>query len=495
MPDTAVRRETRTIHPGRLFIGGDWVDALDGRTLPNINPADGSENTSVAAAAPQDVDRAVASARAAFDTGPWPRMSAHDRARVLVRAAGLIERDAKEIAFLETIDMGKPINVSSGIDVPFVVQAYEYFGGLGAHLAGATRSTGTENFAYTLREPVGVVGAITPFNFPLILSTSKLAPALAAGNTIVHKPAEPTPLTALKIAALLAEAGLPDGVLNVVTGPGAALGQRLVANPGVDKIAFTGSTAVGQSIIRAAAETLKKVTMELGGKSANIIFADAYLDQAVEDAFWAGFFNTGQYCMAGTRLLVQRPVYDEVTDRLAAQAESVTPGDPLSTATYFGPIAHEVQYRKVVEYVEIGCAEGARLRAGGTAYKSPEQPNGLYYRPTIFTDADNSMRIAQEEIFGPVLTVIPFDTEEEAIAIANGTQYGLAAGVHTADAKRAHRVTRALQAGTCWVNTYSQFDPMMPLGGYKYSGYGREFGPESMENYTQVKSVWVDQRA
>jgi aldehyde dehydrogenase (NAD+) len=478
-----------------LFIGGDWVDALDGRTLPNINPADGSETTTVAVAASADMDRAVACARTAFDGGPWPRMSAHDRARVLVRAASLIERDAQEIAFLETVDMGKPISASSRFDVPFVVRAYEYFGGLGAHLDGATRSTGTENFAYTLREPVGVVGAITPFNFPLILSTSKLAPALAAGNTIVHKPAEPTPLTALKIAALLAEAGLPDGVLNVVTGAGAEIGQRLVANPGVDKIAFTGSTAVGQSIIRAAAETLKKVTMELGGKSANIIFADAYLDRAVEDAFWAGFFNTGQYCMAGTRLLVQRPVYDEVTDRLTAHADSVTPGDPLDPTTDFGPIAHEIQYRKVVEYVEIGRAEGARLCTGGTAYESSGQPKGLYYRPTIFADADNSMRVAQEEIFGPVLTVIPFDTEEDAVAIANGTKYGLAAGVHTSDAKRAHRVVRALQAGTCWVNTYSQFDPMMPMGGYKYSGYGREFGPEGMENYTQTKSVWVDQRA
>jgi aldehyde dehydrogenase (NAD+) len=240
---------------------------------------------------------------------------------------------------------------------------------------------------------------------------------------------------------------------------------------------------------------LKKVTMELGGKSANIIFADAYLDRAVEDTFWAAFFNTGQYCMAGARLLVQRPVYDEVTDRLTKYAESVTPGDPLNPATYLGPIAHKIQYRKVVEYVEIGRAEGARLRTGGTAYESPTQPNGLYYRPTIFTDADNSMRIAQEEIFGPVLTVIPFDTEEDAVAIANGTRYGLAAGVHTSDAKRAHRVVRALQAGTCWVNTYSQFDPMMPMGGYKYSGYGREFGPESMENYTQTKSVWIDQRA
>ncbi|MFC1401753.1 MULTISPECIES: aldehyde dehydrogenase [Streptacidiphilus] len=494
MSITEARPHLRTVRPGQLFIDGAWADAAEGRTIPNLNPADGTVTTQVAAADPADMQRAVRSARRAFDEGPWPRMSAHERGRVLLRAAELIERDAQEIAFLETIDMGKPISVSSGIDLPFVTQAYRYFGGLAAHLDGATRSTGTPTFAYTLHEPVGVVGAITPFNFPLILSTSKLAPALAAGNTVVHKPAEPTPLTALKMAALLAEAGLPEGVLNVVTGPGPELGQTLVDDPGVDKIAFTGSTAVGQSIIRAAAATLKKVTMELGGKSANILFADADLDRAVDDAFWAAFFNTGQYCMAGTRLLVQRSVLAEVTERLVAQAEAVTPADPLLDTTWFGPIAHQAQYDKVVEYVGIGQAEGARLATGGTAFHNPDQPDGLYWRPTIFTDATPDMRISQEEIFGPVLTVLPFDTEQEAVALANSTKYGLAAGVHTRDAKRAHRVAGALAAGTCWVNTYSQFDPRMPMGGYKHSGYGREFGPESMHNYTQVKSVWMDLR-
>ena len=483
-----------TVEPGRLFIAGAWTDARDGRTQDTVNPADGSRTTTVAHASVQDLDAAVDAARRAFDEGPWPRMSVHDRAKVLIRTAELIERDAQEIGYLETVDMGKPISFSVGHDVPIAAQMYRYFAGLGTQLGGATRPTATPTFSYTLREPVGVVAAITPFNFPLLLSCSKLAPALAAGNTVVHKPAETTPLSALKIAALLAEAGLPEGVLNVVTGPGAELGQAMVAHPKVDKVTFTGSTAIGQSIVRSAADTLKKVTLELGGKSANIVFADAYLDQAVEDAFWAGFFNAGQVCVAGSRLLVQRAVYEEVAGRLAERAAGVVPGDPLDPATYFGPLGHEGQYRKVGEYVEVGVAEGARLAAGGTAYHSEQQPKGLYYRPTVFTDADNSMRIAQEEIFGPVLTVIPFDTEEDAVALANGTPYGLASGVHTRDVKRAHRVAKALKAGTCWVNTYTQFDSAMPMGGYKSSGYGRELGPETMESYTQTKSVWIDQR-
>ncbi|WP_042393301.1 aldehyde dehydrogenase family protein [Streptacidiphilus carbonis] len=483
------------VGPGRLFIAGSWTDARDGRTQATVNPADGSRTTDVAAASVQDLDAAVEAARRAFDEGPWPRMSVHDRAKVLIRAAELIERDAQEIGYLETVDMGKPISFSVGHDVPIAAQMYRYFGGLAtSELGGATRPTATPTFSYTLREPVGVVGAITPFNFPLLLSCSKLAPALAAGNTVVHKPAETTPLSALKIAALLAEAGLPEGVLNVVTGPGTELGRALVAHPKVDKVTFTGSTAIGQSIVRSAADTLKKVTLELGGKSANIVFADAYLDQAVEDAFWAGFFNSGQVCVAGSRLLVQRPVYDEVAGRIAERAAGVVPGDPLDPGTYFGPLGHEGQFRKVAEYVEVGLADGAELAAGGSAYHSEQQPKGLYYRPTVFTGADNTMRIAQEEIFGPVLTVIPFDTEEEAVALANGTPYGLASGVHTRDVKRAHRMARALKAGTCWVNTYTQFDSSMPMGGYKSSGYGRELGPETMESYTQTKSVWIDQR-
>jgi len=480
-----------TMAPGRLFIGGAWRDAADGATRPTISPVDGSATAPIAHGTPSDVDAAVLAARRAFDSGPWSTAGGHERARILLKVADLIERDAEEIAYRETVDMGKPIMFARQ-EVPFVAMAYRYFAGLATQLSGATRPTATPTFTYTLREPVGVVGAITPFNFPLVLATTKLAPALAAGNTVVHKPSEATPLSALKIAELFAEAGLPDGVLNVITGPGAQLGQALSAHPAVDKISFTGSTAVGREIIRTSADTLKKVTMELGGKSANIVFADAYLDEAVQQAFFGIFYNKGEICTAGSRLLVQRSVYDDVVGKLVEQASATLPGNPLDPQTLFGPLAHRAQFEKVTQYTAIGRAEGAELLTGGEAYHPEGLDGGLYFRPTVFGHVDNGMRIAQEEIFGPVLSVIPFDTEEDAVALANGTPYGLASGVHTADVKRAHRVARALKAGTCWINTYNLFDPAVPFGGYKASGFGREFGPEALESYTQTKSVWTD---
>ena len=474
-----------------LFIGGRWTTAADGAVYSTVNPADGTVTTQVADGSAAEIDAAVRAARRAFDAGPWPRMSGHERARILLAAADLIERDAEELAYLDTIDMGKPI-AHSRLEAAFTPSTYRYYAGLAGEISGGTHDSMGTAFAYTLREPLGVIGAITPFNAPLVLSSTKIAPALAAGNTVVHKPSETTPLSALKIAALFAEAGLPDGVLNVVTGTGPGPGQALVAHPGVDKIAFTGSTAVGRQIIRASADTLKKVTVELGGKSANIIFADAYLEDAIEHAFGAIFYNAGQVCIAGSRLLVQRPVHDQVLDELVRRAEAAVPSDPTDPATAIGPLAHQGQFDKVSGYVAIGQQEGAELVVGGRAHHPQGPDSGLYYLPTIFSRARNDMRIAQEEIFGPVLTVIPFDTEEEAVAIANDTAYGLASAVHTSDMRRAHKVAAAMNAGTCFINTYHQWDPGISFGGRKDSGYGREFGPEIMNTYTELKSVWVD---
>ncbi|MFI8088855.1 aldehyde dehydrogenase family protein [Streptomyces sp. NPDC086080] len=479
-------------HPGTLYIGGKWTPARDGDTSPDVSPVDGRHLVPVAQAGAADVESAVAAARRAYEDGPWGRLPDHERARLLTRVGELIERDNDEIALLETVDMGKPFAFSSTVDVPMAARLMHYYAGLCTQVDGATRNPAGGMFAYTRREPLGVVAAITPFNFPLLLSMTKIGPALAAGNTVVHKPSPATPLTALKIAELFEEAGVPDGVLNVITGPGVALGEALVEHPGIDKIAFTGSTSVGQGIIRKAAATLKKVTMELGGKSANIVFADADLDAAEELAFFGIFYNKGEICTAGSRLLLHRSVHDEMVERLVARAEALTPGDPREESTLFGPLAHRGQFDKVSSYVELGQKEGAELRVGGGPF-TPEglSGEGLYFLPTIFTGVDNGMRIAQEEIFGPVLGVIPFDTEDEAVRIANDSAYGLAAGVHTEDLRRAHRVAERINAGTVWVNCYDQYDPAVPYGGYRASGFGRECGPESLESYTQTKSVWI----
>ncbi|MGW2701881.1 aldehyde dehydrogenase family protein [Streptomyces sp. NPDC001340] len=479
-------------HPGTLFIDGTWTPARDGETEPNVSPVDGREIVPVAQAGAEDVEAAVKAARTAYDEGPWGRLPDHERARLLTRAGELIERDNDEIALLETVDMGKPFAFSSTVDVPMAARLMHYYAGLCTQVDGATRAPAGGQLAYTRREPLGVVAAITPFNFPLLLSMTKIGPALAAGNTVVHKPSPATPLTALKIAELFEEAGFPDGVLNVITGPGVALGEALVEHPGIDKIAFTGSTTVGQGIIRKAAGTLKRVTMELGGKSANIVFEDADLDAAEELAFFGIFYNKGEICTAGSRLLLHRSIHDGMVDRLVTRAAALKPGDPREEDTLFGPLAHRGQFEKVSSYVELGQKEGAELRVGGGPF-TPEGASGagLYFLPTIFTGVDNGMRIAQEEIFGPVLSVIPFDTEEEAVRIANDSAYGLAAGVHTNDLRRAHRVAARIKAGTVWVNCYNLYDPAVPYGGYLASGFGRECGPESLESYTQTKSVWI----
>jgi acyl-CoA reductase-like NAD-dependent aldehyde dehydrogenase len=475
---------TNEVFKGSLYIDAAWHDSASGARRDVINPATGRLITTVAEAGPEDVDAAVAAARRAFDSGPWPGLSGRERGDVLLRAAALLDRHREELARLESVDTGKPIAFARMVDLGDTIDHFTYYGGLASAIQGATRSIRRPGFAYTRREPIGVVGAITPFNFPLILSTSKIAPALAAGNTIVHKPAEDTPLTALRIAELLTEAGLPEGVLNVVTG-GAAAGRALAEHPGVDKIAFTGSTRIGRAIAAAAAATVKQTTLELGGKSAHLIFEDADLGPAVEAAVGGFVFNTGQFCMGGTRLLVHRSLYDAVLGALAEAATHVPVGDPMEEGTVVGPMAGPHQLENVERYIALGegrvVAGGRRLDIGG----------GYYYAPTVLADVANDARVVQEEIFGPVLTVQPFDTEDEAVALANSTVFGLAAGLHTRDVARAHRVAARLRAGIVWVNSWAVLDSALPFGGYGQSGHGREHGPEALDEYLQTKSVFI----
>jgi acyl-CoA reductase-like NAD-dependent aldehyde dehydrogenase len=472
------------VPPGRLFIGGDWRDAAGGGRRDVVDPASGAVITTVAEGGAADVDAAVAAARRAFDEGPWPRMSGRERGDVLLKLAGVLQAHREELAQLESLDTGKPIFFARMVDLGDTIDQYTYYGGLASTVQGATRSIRRPGFAYTRREPLGVVGAISPFNFPLILSSSKIAPALAAGNTVVHKPAEDTPLTALRLAELFTEAGLPPGVLNVVTG-GAEAGAALVRHPGVDKIGFTGSTATGRAVAAAAADAVKPTTLELGGKSAQIIFEDSDLGRAIECAVNGFVFNTGQFCMGGTRLLVHRTHYDTVLGALAEAATHVPVGDPRQETTIVGPMAGRKQLENVERYVGLG--EG-RVVAGG---KRLDLGGGYFYAPTVLADVANDARVVQEEIFGPVLTVQVFDTEDEAVALANSTPFGLAAALHTNDVARAHRVAAKLRAGIVWVNSYAVLDASLPFGGVGQSGYGRENGPEGLDAYLQTKSVFI----
>jgi acyl-CoA reductase-like NAD-dependent aldehyde dehydrogenase len=473
-----------TVPTGKLFIDGGWRDSAGGATRDIIDPANGKVITTVAEGGAADVDAAVAAARRAFDEGPWPRMSGRERGDVLLKLAGVLQAHREELAQLESLDTGKPIFFARMVDLGDAIDQYTYFGGLASTVQGATRSIRRPGFAYTVKEPLGVVGAISPFNFPLILSSTKIAPALAAGNTVVHKPAEDTPLTALRLAELFAEAGLPPGVLNVVTG-GAEAGAALVRHPGVDKIGFTGSTATGRAVAAAAAEAVKPTTMELGGKSAQIIFEDCDLGRAIESAVNGFVFNTGQFCMGGTRLLVHRTHYDTVLGALAEAATHVPVGDPREETTIVGPMAGLKHLENVERYVGLG--EG-RVVAGG---KRLDIDGGYYYAPTVLADVANDSRVVQEEIFGPVLTVQTFETEEEAVTLANSTPYGLAAALHTNDLARAHRVAAKLRAGIVWVNSYAVLDASLPFGGVGQSGYGRENGPEALDAYLQTKSVFI----
>jgi aldehyde dehydrogenase (NAD+) len=474
----------------RLFINGAWVDAESGRRFETHHPATGQALAEVAEAGEADIDRAVTAARAALD-GPWSKMDAADRGALLWQLSDAIQAHAPELAKLEALDTGKPLREAQ-IDIREVVDSFRYYAGWTTKLQGDTLPVRGNVFNYTLREPVGVVGAIIPWNFPMLMAGWKVAPALACANTVILKPAEQTPLTALELAALAAEVGLPPGVLNVVTGFGETAGGALVRHPGVDKIAFTGSTAVGKIIMREAAETLKKVSLELGGKSPNIVFADADIDAAARGAFSAIFYNAGQTCTAGSRLLVQRSKKDELLGKLVERAKKMQPGDPLDAKTRMGPLISEEQLDRVVSYIEKGVSEGAKLVAGGKRAQYLGSEQGWWLEPTIFDDVLPGHTIAQEEIFGPVLATLTFEDEEEAVTIANHTIYGLAAAIWTNDLKRAHRLARRIHAGTVWVNTYHPLDSASPFGGYKQSGYGRELGSYALDLYTQIKSVWID---
>jgi acyl-CoA reductase-like NAD-dependent aldehyde dehydrogenase len=479
------------IQPGKLLIGGEWRQASHGRTFTTINPATAEVLTEVAEASAEDVNAAVEAARRAFASdSAWRKLSASERGRVLWKVADLLEQNIDEMAELETLDNGKPISESRHIDLPMVIDVLRYYAGWATKIHGETVNTFNEAFTYTLREPIGVVGAIVAWNFPLLLASWKVGPALACGNTVVLKPAEQTPLTALRFGELAMAAGLPPGVLNIVTG-GPEAGQALVAHPGVDKIAFTGSTAVGKQIMRAAAETLKRVTLELGGKSPNIVFADSDLASAVKGAINGIFYGKGEVCCAGSRLFVERKVRDEFLEKLLARAKRLQPGDPLDPKTRLGALVSQKQMNVVLRYIEVGRSEGAELLTGGRRATVGEG-HGFFVEPTIFGGVRNDMTIAREEIFGPVLATLEFDEVDEVAALANQTAFGLAAGVWTRDLRKAHALARCLQAGTVWINTYGPMDAALPFGGYKQSGFGRELGAHALEHYTELKTVWLN---
>ena len=479
-----------TVDSRHLFINNEWRPSSSTKTMAVVNPATEEVIAEVASADKADVDAAVDAARAALN-GPWSALSARERGRLVRQLGERLMARADEIARLETLHNGKPITESRHIEIPAAAECFEYYGGWSDKVMGETIPVKGNHLTYTLREPVGVVAAIVPWNFPLLLAAWKVAPALACGNTVILKPASQTPLTALALGELALEVGLPPGVLNVVTGSGSTIGQALVEHPGIDKIAFTGDTSTGKGIMRSAAETLKKITLELGGKSPNIVLPDADIEAAIRGATVGIFYGKGEVCAAGSRLLVDRTIKDEFVDKLAARAKKMTAGDPMDPKTRLGAISSRKQLETVLGYIESGKQEGATLVAGG-ARTDIGTGKGYFLQPTVFADVTAGMRISREEIFGPVLATIDFADLDEAIAKANDTPYGLAAGVWTRDIKKAHYVARKLQAGTVWVNTYNVYDTAAPFGGYKQSGFGREMSAHALEHYTQIKTIWVD---
>src|SRR5207245_303436 len=479
--------------PKKLFTGGRWVDSASGKTFDTLDPATGEVLASVAEGSAEDVDRAVAAARRSFDSGVWRDLPPAERARALWRVGDMIEDRALEFAQLDSLDNGMPIHDALLFFVPFAAATFRYYAGWVTKLDGATQeiSLPGKYLSYTLRQPVGVVGQIIPWNLPIMMAAWTIAPALACGNSVVLKPSEETPLSALLLAELLQQADVPDGVVNVVPGFGETAGARLASHPDVDKVAFTGSTEVGRLIAKAAADSnLKRVSLELGGKSPNIVFADADLAKAASGAFFGIFFNQGQVCSAGSRLFVQERVYDETVDSLLKTVAEARIGPGIDPVTQIGPLVSRTQMDRVLGYIKLGNEEGARMLVGGGRPEGLD--HGNFVLPTVFADVDGKMRIAQEEIFGPVVAAIPFKDEDDLVEKANSTMYGLVAGVWTKDVGRAHRVAHALKAGTVYVNCYHVVDPATPWGGFKQSGWGRELGPYALDLYTELKNVIVD---
>jgi len=474
---------------GRMLIDGEWVDAASGETFEALYPGSGTTIARVALGGTGDVDRAVAAARRALE-GSWSKINGAERGRILWKIADLMEQHIDELAELETLNNGKPILESRRVDLPQSIACFRYYAGWAGKATGETiePDARANALAFTLREPVGVCGQIIPWNFPIQMATWKIAPALACGNTVVIKPAEQTSLSILRLGELLLEAGVPAGVVNIVTGYGHTAGAAMVAHPGIDKIAFTGSVEVGKIIMREAASSLKKVTLELGGKSPNIVFADADLEMAAKVALGGIFFNQGQMCTAGSRILIQRSARDRFMETLSTRAAKMTTGDPLDPKTRMGSLVSQDQMERVLGYIGKGREEGATLVAGGERVGT----SGYFVQPTVFDAVTSEMTIAQEEIFGPVASVLTFEDEADAVRIANDSRFGLAAGVWTGSVGTALRTARALKAGTVWVNTYNMTDNALPFGGYKESGFGRELGAAALDMYTQTKTVWVD---